>query len=213
MSATATRCPRCSSPLMRSREADAAGECLSCGPVYVPMVTPAEVEADFGLDEPERQNVRSQRARGAAAWGTADTGCSVSRSCLECPLSRCKYDGEGERERRREMDNDGQVFDSKVMGEQCVRALRAIALRVSRMEAERATLIEEAKRLGRVAALCEVEVPAEFRALVGGKPGHNLRGPGQMPGRTFRCNDCGHISPSTQGMSAHRRHNHAGGGA
>lgn len=39
-----------------------------------------------------------------------DTGCEVSRSCLKCPLSRCKYDDPVWFQRHRRMARDLKVW-------------------------------------------------------------------------------------------------------
>ncbi len=41
-----------------------------------------------------------------------DTGCEVSRSCLNCPLSRCKYDDPVWFQRHRRMARDLKVWQA-----------------------------------------------------------------------------------------------------
>ncbi len=41
-----------------------------------------------------------------------DTGCEVSRSCLSCPLSRCKYDDPVWFQRHRRMARDLKVWQA-----------------------------------------------------------------------------------------------------
>lgn len=40
------KCPRCGSRLFSSADPFARGDCLNCGPLYVPMVTPEAAHAE-----------------------------------------------------------------------------------------------------------------------------------------------------------------------
>ena len=43
-----------------------------------------------------------------------DTGCEISRSCIKCPLSRCKYDDPAWFQRHRRMARDLRVWQTMV---------------------------------------------------------------------------------------------------
>ena len=44
------------------------------------------------------------------SYAYRDNGCAVARSCLRCPLSRCKYDDPNERRREARDRRDGEML-------------------------------------------------------------------------------------------------------
>lgn len=101
----AVDCPRCHATLYRSRDEEAAGECLQCGPIYVPVASPQELEEQARADAyplGPRQRVREpalpgtyQLARRSKPnqYGITGDGCDEAPSCLDCPLPECKFVG------------------------------------------------------------------------------------------------------------------------
>ena len=67
-----------------------------------------------------------------------------------------------------------------------VRAMRAVALRVGRLDQERAGLLEELGKLAAVAGFCEVEVPEEVAGLLPARKG-SAKG---SAGGAFACTWC-----------------------
>ena len=44
------------------------------------------------------------------SYAYRDNGCAVARSCLRCPLARCKYDDPNERRREARDRRDGEML-------------------------------------------------------------------------------------------------------
>lgn len=87
-------CPRCRASLFPSRDEEAEGDCLNCGPIYISTLTDPSGDA-----EAERNPFGRERARAAHRKHDAThDGCDESPSCLTCPLPECKYVGQPERQ-------------------------------------------------------------------------------------------------------------------
>lgn len=83
-------CPRCQATLQSSRDEEAAGDCLNCGPIYIPTVT--DPGAELAAERPH--NPKRQRQRGpfvSQEISEGQDGCDVAPKCLECPLAECRY--------------------------------------------------------------------------------------------------------------------------
>lgn len=185
------RCRRCGMRLARTR-----GEawCLACGPVERPVVSLEEARRE--VEEPLAGKTVKRAPVLRVGVGTRyGDGCDVAPRCLECPLPECKFvEQPGDRREGKAMVVEasapgGVVLDSKALGEQCVRAMRAVALRVGRLDQERAGLLEELGKLAAVAGFCEVEVPEEVAGLLPARKGP-AKGSAPSAGGAFACTWC-----------------------
>lgn len=174
--------------------------CLKCFvTVEIPVLTPEEAEREVRPDgrqrnrQPSHVNVPwSEEER--RAWETWKEGDPVP----------------GE---EREMEPEGiKTLNTRELGASCVESLRYLAEQAALLDAKRARIAEEAKKLVDVAKLCGTNVPADLEALAKGGGGSKpkKRGSNAGPARgEFECRQgCGFVSPTAQGRGAHERFNH-----
>lgn len=189
--ASGARCHRCGMRLAWTRD---GAWCLGCGPLERPVVSLEEARRE--VEEPLAGKTVKRAPVHQVGVGTRyGDGCDVAPRCLECPLPECKFvEQPGDRREGKAMVVEasapgGVVLDSKALGEQCVRALRAVALRVGRLDQERAGLLEELGKLAAVAGFCEVEVPEEVAGLLPARKG-SAKGSAAAAGGAFACTWC-----------------------
>lgn len=217
MSRTAltARCPRCSTPLRRSRDPESSGVCDLHGPQYLPAISPEAAAAE------QVRPGGKQRQRPAATpvieVGSLRDGCHIAPACLECPLERCVFDQGHEGAVRVGRARQGQevkpveeprvqVLNSKVLGEQCLKALATVRSGIERLDQQREEMVEEARRLIAVATLCEVGVPEELREMVRKKTGPKPKADRPtLPDGTFPCSTCGRTFITAAALGSHKQ--------
>ena len=96
-------CPKCRGTLTKETDQYSTYvKCMNCGKIIYP---PASVPPE-SPGAREGQRAQDQTAPDVKMTHTADRGCNLSPSCLECPLPECKYDAPGrEKERRRILED------------------------------------------------------------------------------------------------------------